>query len=222
MARLSLLIFLFLAVTSMQAQSSKSGKKFLALGDSYTIGESVPESERWPIQLADSLRSRGVEVENPHIIATTGWRTDDLRKAMDRDQLNNDYHLVSLLIGVNNQYQGKPSDAYGVEFEGLLKEAIRLAGNRKDHVFVVSIPDYGFTPFGKARQQLITPAINEFNAINEGITRKLGVKYFDITDISRKGLAQPDLVASDDLHPSGKMYSLWVHRIVQGLVTSGQ
>jgi lysophospholipase L1-like esterase len=191
---------------------------FLALGDSYTIGESVSGTERWPDQLADSLRAQGIQISNPRIIATTGWRTDDLTRAISNARLKNEYSLVSLLIGVNNQYQGKSSVSYAVEFEDLLKMAIVLARGKKENVFVVSIPDYGFTPFGKQKQTAITAAIDEFNAINRRITERLGVKYFFITDITRLGLTQPDLVAADGLHPSGKMYSLWVERMVKGLV----
>ena len=192
--------------------------KYLALGDSYTIGESVPEPERWPNQLVDSLRRHGKEFANPEIIATTGWRTDDLKKAVKAARLKNEYGLVSLLIGVNNQYQARPADQYAVEFEDLLKTAIQLAGGKKENVFVVSIPDYGFTTFGKPKQAAIGMAINEFNAINKKITDAHGINYINITDISRHGLEQPDLVAADGLHPSGKMYSLWVERIVKSLV----
>jgi lysophospholipase L1-like esterase len=136
--------------TSMNAQE----KKYLALGDSYTIGESVSEAERWPNQLRDSLSKKGYAIGKPTIIATTGWRTDNLKNAMNIAQLKPEYDLVSLLIGVNNQYQGKSSDQYAIEFEDLLKTAIHLAKGRKESVFVVSIPDYGFTPFGKPTKSM--------------------------------------------------------------------
>lgn len=184
--------------------------KFLALGDSYTIGESVKEEERWPEQLATTLRKRGKSVEKPRIIATTGWRTDQLKKAIEDAQLKPEYNLVSLLIGVNNQYQGKSAESYTPEFEELLNIAIKLAGGKKENVFVVSIPDYGFTPFGQPKQEQISKALNQFNAINKEITEKAGVQYFYITDISRKGFEQPELVAEDKLHPSGVQYRLWV------------
>jgi len=190
--------------------------KFLALGDSYTIGESVEENQRWPAQLAKKLSSRDTVV-TPEIIATTGWRTDDLKRAILAYKPANDYGLVSLLIGVNNQYQGKSVESYGPEFEELLMMAISYAGGDKTKVFVVSIPDYGYTPFGQPKQQEITAAIDQFNAVNKLITEKLGVKYINITDISRKGFDDPTLVAEDGLHPSEKMYSLWVDRIM-GLV----
>ncbi len=196
---------------------SATALRYLALGDSYTIGESVAESERWPNQLVDSLGRHGKKYDHPQIIATTGWRTDDLRRAMDGAGVKPTYDLVSLLIGVNNQYQGKSMEQYGVEFEGLLEYAIRLTGGRRDRVFVVSIPDYGFTPFGLPKQYLITAAIDRFNLLNKSITERLGVQYISITDISRRGLKEPELVAGDGLHPSGKMYSLWVERIVKEL-----
>ncbi len=215
------LIFLFLwSALTMDAQQFKRETQngYLALGDSYTIGESVTEPDRWPNQLAEGLRKRGIEVAKPDIIAVTGWRTDNLRNAINLALLRNDYALVSLLIGVNNQYQGKPVAEYALEFEELLETCIHLAGEKKENVFVVSIPDYGYTPFGKPRQSVISPAIDEFNAINKRISEKLGVQYVNITDISRKGLDQPDLVAADGLHPSAKMYSLWVERIVRSIV----
>ena len=192
----------------------KEKVKFLALGDSYTIGESVDVKDRWPIQLITSLRKLGLDCTDAEIIATTGWRTDNLKHAIIDANPPHDYTLVSLLIGVNNQYQGKSVDDYAPEFEELLNTAIKLAGGIKSHVFVVSIPDYGYTPFGKSKQASISHAIDAFNAMNKSITEKMGIKYFNITEISRNGLAQPDLVANDGLHPSGKMYSLWVDRML--------
>lgn len=186
--------------------------KYLALGDSYTIGESVAEADRWPNQLAQKLK-----IPNPTIIATTGWRTDDLNGAIQSANLKNEYDLVSLLIGVNNQYQGKSAVRYEIEFEDLLKTAIQLAKGKSKNVFVVSIPDYGYTPFGKPKQEIITPQIDEFNQINKRIADKYQIAYFNITGISRKGLDDPTLVAADGLHPSGKMYTLWVDLISKGL-----
>ena len=190
--------------------------KLLALGDSYTIGESVASSSRWPIQLVDSLQKRGVDCLQPKLIATTGWRTDNLKNAISRTKFKKDeqYNLVSLLIGVNNYYQGKSVESYAPEFEDLLKTALQLAGGDKSAVFVLSIPDYGYTPFGKEKQQTISEGIDAYNAVNKSISDKYGVKYYNITDISRRGLDEPDLVAADGLHPSEKMYSLWVQVIL--------
>jgi len=169
------------------------------------------------VQLARAWSKNGNAVADPTIIATTGWRTDNLKDAIEKASLKNEYDLVSLLIGVNNQYQGKPAEQYATEFEDLLSIAIRLAKGKKENVFVVSIPDYGYTPYGKPKQVEITKALDHFNEINKRITEKVGVAYVNITDISRHGLDQPDLVAGDGLHPSGKMYSLWVERILKSL-----
>ena len=166
------------------------------------------------------MREKGKSIGEPLIIATTGWRTDDLMNAVSKAHLKNEYDLVSLLIGVNNQYQGKSSEEYVIEFEDLLKTAIQLAKGKKENVFVVSIPDYGYTPFGKPKQAEISEALDRFNDINKRITEKAGIKYINITDISRQGIQQPELVADDGLHPSGKMYSLWVDRIVESLVVN--
>ena len=213
----SILILIFILPINFMYAQNNSTIKFLALGDSYTIGESVKEEDRWPEQLATELRKQGKAIDRPRIIATTGWRTDQLKKAIDDAKLKPEYNLVSLLIGVNNQYQNKSVEAYAPEFEELLNMAIKLAGGKKENVFVVSIPDYGFTPFGKPKQEQISKALDEFNAINRKITDKAGIKYIHITDISRKGFEQPDLVADDKLHPSGKQYKLWVERIVDAL-----
>jgi lysophospholipase L1-like esterase len=213
------LLFCSLAFNSLGQSLSKSKPtKFLALGDSYTIGESVAENLRWPNQLSDSLFKRGFKIEGPKIIATTGWRTDNLKDAIEAAGLNEEYSLVSLLIGVNNQYQGRSVEQYGPEFKELLLSAIKLAKGKKENVFVVSIPDYGYTPFGKPKQAEISKAIDQFNEVNKSITVNMGIKYVSITETSRLGLDQPDLVAEDGLHPSGKMYSMWVERILALLV----
>jgi lysophospholipase L1-like esterase len=194
---------------------SQAPVKYLALGDSYTIGESVTEVERWPVQLSEALRKKGKAIEGPKIIATTGWRTDNLGNAINIANLKPEYGLVSLLIGVNNQYQGKPIEQFSKEFEELLNVAIRLAQGKKENVFVVSIPDYGYTPFGKPNQPKISRELDDYNSISRNITGKYGVKYFYITDISRKGLEDPTLVATDGLHPSGKQYAAWIDLILK-------
>ena len=212
------LFLLTFVISNLQAQTFEAvSKKFLALGDSYTIGESVAEKDRWPEQLTQALWAKGKKVERPRIIGVTGWRTDQLKKAIEEAHLQNEYGLVSLLIGVNNQYQKKSVERYAPEFEELLHKAIELAGGMKENVFVVSIPDYGFTPFGKPSQTEISKAIDQFNDVNRSITEKMGVRYIYITDLTREGLAKPEYVAGDGLNPSGKMYSLWVGRIVKSL-----
>jgi lysophospholipase L1-like esterase len=204
---------LFLIITPKAI--SQPIQHYLALGDSYTIGESVADQERWPNQLVMKLTQAGRPVDKPTIIATTGWRTDDLKNAIEKAQLKPEYDLVSLLIGVNNFYQGKPIEQYKIEFTELLNTAIQLAKGKKENVFVVSIPDYGYTPFGKPKQEQISKGIDAFNAANKQIADKNGIRYITITDISRKGIVKPDLVATDDLHPSGKQYTEWVTRIAE-------
>jgi lysophospholipase L1-like esterase len=216
-AHISSLILLLVLAINIMAQPPTKTKKFLALGDSYTIGESVAEDQRWPVQLVNALNSHGSTFQSPRIIATTGWRTDDLKRAIVAANLDKNYDLVSLLIGVNNQYQGKSSKDYIPEFEELLKMAIGFAGGDKSKVFVVSIPDYGFTPFGKEKQKKISEELDEFNRINKMISDKYQVAYFNITPISRKGFDDPELVAADNLHPSAKQYSKWVEVIAKGL-----
>jgi len=200
-----------------QIVSKTKPVRLLALGDSYTIGESVTEDQRWPVQLMRALMQKGYTCHNAEIVAVTGWRTDDLKNAINLHHLSNDYNLVSLLIGVNNQYQGKSIEEYAVQFEDLVQMAITHAGGDKSKVFVLSIPDYGFTPFGKGKQAEISNQIDAFNGVNRAISEVYAVKYINITDISRRGLEEPDLIAEDGLHPSGKMYALWVERILAGL-----
>jgi len=190
---------------------------YLALGDSYTIGESVEIAERWPVQLTQGLREAGIEVEAPRLIAKTGWTTGNLKNAIAEANLQNDFDLVSLLIGVNNQYQDKSIEEYKLEFEQLLFRAIELAGDKKERVFVLSIPDYGATPFGAPNAESIGTEIDAFNAINQEITTQHGVLYFDITPISRQASTNPALTATDNLHPSGEMYRLWVELILEGV-----
>lgn len=216
MTKYILLLFLFSNCAVGQSLVLEKQVNFLALGDSYTIGESVAENERWPVQLINRLRKeKDLTCEDPRIIATTGWRTDQLKSAIAAANLpTNHYNLVGLLIGVNNQYQHKSVESYAPEFEELLNTAIALAGGNKSRVFVVSIPDYGYTPFGKPNQEKISRELDAYNAMNKSIAEKLNVIYFNITDISRKGLAEPELVAGDGLHPSGKMYSAWVELIM--------
>jgi lysophospholipase L1-like esterase len=185
---------------------------YLALGDSYTIGQSVPADERFPAQLIDSLLPHQI-MGSARVIAKTGWTTAELDAAIAAAQppLGNSYDIVTLLIGVNNQYRGYPLDQYETQFADLLEQAVIYAGSRPERVFVLSIPDYAFTPFGQNfNPTRISQEIDEFNAANKSIALARGVHYIDITPISREGLQDPTLVASDQLHPSGKMYARWV------------
>lgn len=191
--------------------------RYLALGDSYTIGESVSLNQNFPAQLVDSLKASGVSVSSYKIIAQTGWTTTSLKLAIEASTLKDTFNLVSLLIGVNNQYQGKPIYVYEQEFVELAERAIQFAGGKKKNVFVVSIPDYGYTPFGQNNQMTISSEIDVYNSINKRLSDSLGLKYCYITPISRRALSEPDLVAGDGLHPSAKMYALWVDLMMQNL-----
>ncbi|WP_422361606.1 SGNH/GDSL hydrolase family protein [Reichenbachiella sp.] len=185
--------------------------KYLALGDSYTIGEAVAADERWPHILQGRLVGDGIKVELPKIIATTGWTTDELQAAIDKEKPAKNYDLVSLLIGVNNQYRGYPIDQYKKEFESLLQQAIAFAQDRADRTFVLSIPDYGVTPFAAEKDPpKIARELDEYNAIAKRICDKYEVAFVDITPGSRRAASEPTLVAEDGLHPSGKMYKEWV------------
>lgn len=194
---------------------------YLALGDSYTIGESVSEDERFPVQLSNGLTAAGIKIKIPRIIARTGWTTDELKKAIIEANIpaTTSYDVVTLLIGVNNQYRGRSVEAYKPEFAELLNIAIQFAGGKKERVFVVSIPDYAYTPFGKGNST-ISQKIDAFNATNQAITNSRGVTYINITPISREGLKDPSLVASDGLHPSGKQYSRWIQLLLNPVLKS--
>lgn len=187
--------------------------RFLALGDSYTIGEQVSASERWPVQLAARLRDAGVKVTDPEIIATTGWTTDELKAGIAARDPKGPYELVTLLIGVNNQYRGRSSAEYQGEFKGLLAQAIGFAGGAAARVVVVSIPDWGVTPFaaGKGHASIGT-AIDAFNAIAKAEATAAGAAFVDITPTSRE--RHDAWEAADGLHPSGAQYTAWTRLIL--------
>lgn len=185
-------------------------RRFLALGDSYTIGDGVSADERWPVQLAARLRSLGWMVADPDIIARTGWTTDKLWAAMDELRPTGPYDLISLLIGVNNQYRGQPATEYRVQFAALLERAIGLAGGQSGRVLVLSIPDWSVTPFAAERDgAAIAAEIEAFNTVNAEETRRRHARYLNVTPISRLAHAEPGLIAADGLHPSREMYRRW-------------
>jgi lysophospholipase L1-like esterase len=193
--------------------------QYLALGDSYTIGEAVPENERWPIQLVSKLRTADTAVEDPHMIATTGWTTGELLAAIEKENPASAYHLVSLLIGVNNQYRGYDLDLFREEFTSLVQKAIFYARKRPEGVLVLSIPDYGITPFAAEKNPShISKEIEEYNTLSESICKRLGVSWYNITDISKKAASDSSLLAKDGLHPSGSMYAEWVEQIYPHVV----
>ncbi len=186
---------------------------YLALGDSYTIGESVESEERFPMQLAKKLNDNSIPVTEPEIVAQTGWTTDELEEGIKNSELDMHYDLVTLLIGVNNQYRGRDTSEYRIQFSRLLNQSIEFAGS-EDAIIVISIPDYGATPFGQERNpQKIAKEIATFNAINLMETQKTRAHYVNITGISVKARNDENLVAGDGLHPSGEMYRLWVEKI---------
>ncbi len=184
-------------------------QRFLALGDSYTIGESVTPAERWPVQLAARLRADGLALAEPVIIARTGWTTDELAAGLEAAAPAGPFDLVSLLIGVNNQYRGRSLENYQAEFAALLERAVELAG-APGRVLVLSIPDWSVTPFARGRDPAaIAAGIEAFNAVNQAIAQARGVHYLDITPASRRAATEPALIAADGLHPAGGMYAEW-------------
>jgi lysophospholipase L1-like esterase len=205
-----------LMMLNLSVMAQKKTMNYLALGDSYTIGEAVPAEENFPNQLVQMLRKKGVDVAAPQIIAKTGWTTGELLNAMASAQFLPEYDLVTLLIGVNNQYRGLAPEDYAAEFEKLLKMGIKLAGGKASNVIVVSIPDWGATPFAKGRNRgEITEQINDFNLRNTRISSKHNVKYVDITEGSREAFINNELVANDKLHPSGLEYKRWADAVLK-------
>jgi lysophospholipase L1-like esterase len=187
-------------------------RRYLALGDSYTIGESVSAADRWPVRLAALLRERGVAVADPEIVARTGWTVRELSQGIDAAAPHGPYELVTLLIGVNDQYRGRDAEAYRADFVAMLRRAIGFAGGRAERVIVLSIPDWGVTPFaaesGRDRGK-IAAEIDRFNQINRQETERVGARHVDVTPFSRKAATERSLVAGDGLHPSGAMYAGW-------------
>ncbi len=189
--------------------------KYLALGDSYTIGEAVPLTESFPHQLEKLLKTSGFEgFDSIEIIAVTGWTTDELIAGIEEKKPAGPFDLVTLLIGVNNQYRGYPTEQYRKEFEILLNQAISFAGGKKDRVLVVSIPDYGVTPFGAEKAETINRELREYNQINQEISAGYRVEWTDIFEISKQAKDKPELIAGDQLHPSGKMHGLWAEALL--------
>ncbi|MGW8265775.1 MAG: SGNH/GDSL hydrolase family protein [Longimicrobiales bacterium] len=198
---------------------------FLALGDSYTIGEGVDSALRWPVHLARRLRDAGIPVEDPLIIARTGWTTDELDAGIDEAGPEGPFALVSLLVGVNNQYRGREVEEYRGQFQGLLARAIGLAGGDPGRILVLSIPDWGVMPFAEGRDRAaISDKIDRFNRVGREECNALGVAYVNVTGISREAASDPALAAEDGLHPSGLQYGLWADaafpeamRILEGI-----
>jgi lysophospholipase L1-like esterase len=209
------LMAMALGIGTISAHAAET--RILALGDSYTIGEGVAEYERWPNQLAAMLRGGGTAIDEPEIVARTGWTTDELAAAMDKHLFHPPYDLVTLMIGVNNQYRGRDLDNYRSEFRALLTRAIALAGNRPQHVIVVSIPDWSVTRYGRGSGRdlaHVASEIDAFNTANAAIATSLNTRYANVTPASRAGGDHADMLVADGLHPSAKMYRTWLDAIL--------
>ena len=212
---LSLLCFSFIACNNPTNKPQEESKRFLALGDSYTIGESVEINKRWPVQLVNRLNAMNIPFDPPTIVAKTGWTTDELIAAIEITTLEEPYDYVSLLIGVNNQYRGRSVEEFRTQFIELLERAIAYANGNEKHVFVLSIPDWGVTPFAVSRDSAqIALEIDAFNQVIALECAARNISYFDITPISRRAPEQPELIAADGLHPSDQMYALWVNELI--------
>jgi lysophospholipase L1-like esterase len=198
---------------SITPPRNDTAKTYLALGDSYTIGQSVNENERFPAQTVALIKQQGIRLADPVYIAQTGWTSEDLQTAIaNRNPSNAD--IVSLLIGVNDQYRGMDTSGYAIRFSQLLDKAIHLANGKKSNVFVLSIPDYSVTPFVSPDQkQRVSMQIDWFNAINKRIASAYGLSYTDITPSTREAATNPALIASDNLHPSGLEYKKWAETL---------
>tara|TARA_B100000035_G_scaffold297498_1_gene290320 strand:+ start:1647 stop:2384 length:738 start_codon:yes stop_codon:yes gene_type:complete len=195
--------------------SAISKFSFLALGDSYTIGEGVDENERWPNQFVEYAYENGLDFEKPEIIAETGWKTYDLLNAINQKNFNKKYDYISLLIGVNNQFNSRSIDEFEEDLNKLMYKMNSLKKNN-GNIIIISIPDWGYTPFGKSYdRESISSEINLFNNSLINFTKNNGLKYVDVTEISRRALNESNLLTSDNLHPSGLMYLEWVKKIYE-------
>jgi len=183
---------------------------WLALGDSYTIGQSVADSERYPLQAAGLLREGGMPMKDPEIIAVTGWTTQNLLNALKNKPVSSSYAIVTLLVGVNNQYQGRSLAEYKIQFTSLVEQSIQLAGNRRERVIVLSIPDYSVTPFARGLDRAaIAREIDDFNDAGRAIAAQYKVQWLDVTGSSRRAANDRSLIAADSLHFSGREYRNW-------------
>lgn len=234
MTQIKIMLMLFLAIISCNEKSNKTDffeaeietpiemepennttKNYLALGDSYTIGQSVPENDRFPVLLVNDLNAKNYNFNPPRIIARTGWTTGELKNAILQENISEKYDLVTLLIGVNNQFRGNSIEVFRAEFIELLNMASSFAGNNSKNVIVVSIPDWAVSPYASSRDtSKISKEIDLFNAVKKEETLKMNIKFVDITSVSRQALNKPEYFASDGLHFSGAMHQLWVDEIM--------
>lgn len=228
MKTLFLFLITSLAVLRGKAQNTDSvhhnhSYTYLALGDSYTIGEGVELQNAFPYQTVSRLREAGYTFYAPEIIAKTGWTTGELEAAMNEHTFLSKYDFVSLLIGVNNQYRGRAIIEYKEQFEHMLKRAIALAGGKAEHVVVLSIPDYSVTPFAKTSDtEKIRREIDEYNTLSRALSIQFKVKYVDVTGLSRKAAGKADAVVADGLHPSAKEYGKWAKELAALMKTEAK
>jgi lysophospholipase L1-like esterase len=207
-------LFCFCFLVSYAYGVSAQSHSYLALGDSYTIGESVKKKQRWPRQLVAAINVDSSLLKKPIIIAKTGWRTDELLAATRQFDHQEKYDIISILIGVNNQYQGKNINSFEKDLRALIEEALNLSKNGPISIFALSIPDYSVTPFAQSKEpENIRKEIDEYNALYEIVCNEYGIQFFNITPISRKAAQHTWLLAKDQLHPSAEMYALWVEKI---------
>lgn len=187
---------------------------YLALGDSYTIGEAIPLLQSFPYQTVQLLRKAGYDFSAPEIIAKTGWTTEELQASMTNYAFSSKYDLVTLLIGVNNQYRGQPIILYKQQFEALLNKGLELSGGKKDHLFVLSIPDYSLTPYSADKdREAISKEIDEYNKLKMAICLQYKVPFLDITEDFKVAKNKEVLIAEDGLHPSSKEYTRWAKKL---------
>ncbi len=196
---------------SAPPRASAGAPRFLALGDSYTIGEGVAPADRWPMRLAAALRAAGVPVTDPEIVAVTGWTVEELDVGIDAADPQGPYDLVTLLIGVNDQYRGYGIEGYRTQYRAMLARAVAFAGGDPSRVVAVSFPDWGVTPFAADRDAArVATEVDAFNATARAIAKAAGVAWIDITPLSR---TQGALVAGDGLHPNVAAYAAWAESI---------
>ncbi len=217
MIRYHLVLFILLYFPA-KSEFVQDTIRFIALGDSYTIGQSIDKSDRWPNQFIDSLFELGFDIEKNDILATTGWTTGKLLQALNDSDLIQDYNLVSILIGVNNFYQNQPVGTFRLELSKIIDFALTLTNQDTSALFLMTIPDYGYTPFGESQKDVISENTNLYNQIKDSTAKEYGIRLVNITPISRNGIIDPDLVANDGLHPSEKQYRLWVNMVIEKLI----
>ena len=215
------LVLFILIFFCLRCEKKQKKQSYLALGDSYTIGEAVSNNDSWPMQLVKALEEENILIDKPKVIAKTGWTTGDLKKGIDEAVLNYPYDWISILIGVNNQSQGKNIEVFKADLEQLISQSILFVGNKKNRLFVISIPDWGKMPFAKIQErEKIATEIDNYNQIIYEVCSRKEVGFIDITQISRTLDSNPHFIGSDSLHPSKSQYAKWVEEIIPFFINS--